>query len=119
VVFAALGWGVAGLGMGLAFSMLSLLVLETASVGEEGVSSAALQLMATLGTAFGAGVGGAVVALADADVGALPLVTALAVVNGVMAVVALGGVIVAARVPRGPGARTGAAIAPAVPLEHP
>ena len=107
LLVAAIGWGVAGLGMGLAFSMLSLLVLETASPGEEGSSSAALQLMFTLGTAFGAGIGGTFVALADA--GALDLVTALAIVNGVMAVIALAGLMVAMRVPRGPSAHNGAA----------
>ena len=61
----AAGWIVAGLGMGLAYSMLTLVVLETATPGEEGFSSAALALMFTLGTAFGAGVGGAMVALAE------------------------------------------------------
>src|SRR5918998_680827 len=42
------GWAVAGLGMGLANSTLSLLVLETAEPGQEGASSAALQQMFTL-----------------------------------------------------------------------
>ncbi len=69
---AAAGWAVAGLGMGLAYSMLALLVLETAATGEEGFSSAGLQLMFTLGTAFGAGAGGAIVALADAGGTAAP-----------------------------------------------
>jgi MFS family permease len=97
---AAIGWAIGGLGMGLAYSMLALLALETAPPGEEGVSSAALQLMFTLGTAFGAGVGGAVVALADA--GTLDLVTALAIVNAGMVVVALLAVAVARRVPARP-----------------
>lgn len=114
---AALGWGVGGLGMGLAYSMLALLLLETSPAGEEGASSAAIQLMFTLGTAFGAGVGGALVALADS--GALALVTALAIVNGVMAVVALAGVAVAARVPSGPAPAVGAASPqPTGVLEH-
>ena len=113
---AALGWGVAGLGMGLAYSMLALLALETSPVGEEGASSAAIQLMFTLGTAFGAGAGGAVVALADA--GALDLVPALAIVNGIMAVVALAGVAVAARVPSGPAPAGAATGHPTGVLEH-
>ena len=103
VFVAAIGWGIAGLGMGLAYSMLALLMLETAAAGEEGVSSAALQLMFTLGTAFGAGIGGAVVAQADA--GRLELPVALAIVNGIMAVVAVAGVLVATRIPRGPTRR--------------
>ena len=63
VLIAPVGWAVAGLGMGLAYSMLALLMLETAGPAEAGFSSAALQLMYTLGTAFGAGIGGAVVAV--------------------------------------------------------
>ena len=97
---AALGWGVAGLGMGLGYSMLALLALETAPPGEEGMSSAALQLMFTLGTALGAGVGGAIVALADA--GTLPLATALAFVNAVMIAAAVAAFLVAFRVPARP-----------------
>lgn len=114
---AALGWGVAGLGMGLAYSMLALLVLETSPAGEEGASSAAIQLMFTLGTAFGAGAGGAVVALADA--GTLDLVVALAIVNAAMAVVALAGVAVSARVPSGPAPLATMAVRPPTGvLEH-
>jgi hypothetical protein len=90
--------------------MVALLVLETAPPGEEGASSAAIQLMFTLGTAFGAGVGGAVVALADA--GTLDLVVALAIVNGIMATVALAGVLVATRVPRGPSVVGGPLVTP-------
>jgi MFS family permease len=107
VLVAAVGWAVAGLGMGLAYSMLALLALETAPPGEEGVSSAALQLMFTLGTAFGAGLGGAVVAAAEG--GAFDLVTALWIVNGGMAAVALLAVVVARRVPDRPSHRPSAA----------
>jgi MFS family permease len=109
VLVAALGWAVSGLGMGLAYSMLALLVLETAPPGEEGVSAAALQLMFTLGTAFGAGVGGAVVALADA--GTIELVSAIAIVDVTMVIVALVAVAVARRVPSRPTQRHAAAAA--------
>ncbi|HEX7224744.1 MAG TPA: MFS transporter [Candidatus Limnocylindria bacterium] len=116
---AAVGWGIAGLGMGLAFSMLSLLVLETATPGEEGISSAGLQLMFTLGTAFGAGIGGAVVALAED--GHLGLSPALGVVNGGMLVVALLGLLIALRVPRRPTAAAATDLSGARPIsfEHP
>ena len=119
LLVAALGWGVAGLGMGLAYSMLALLMLESAPPGEEGISSAALQLMFTLGTAFGAGVGGAVIALADA--GTLALTGALGIVNAMMLVVAVAAVLVAMRVPPRPSPSVGAAdlVPGAVPLEHP
>ena len=36
VLVAAAGWIVAGLGMGLAYSMLALVMLETAEPGQEG-----------------------------------------------------------------------------------
>ncbi|MEO6577435.1 MAG: MFS transporter, partial [Candidatus Limnocylindria bacterium] len=109
VLVAAVGWTVAGLGMGLAFSMLSLLVLETAARGEEGFSSAGLQLMFTLGTAFGAGAGGAIVAVADS--GALTLAEAIGVIDGVMFAVAMFAVLVAVRVPRRPPERAAALMA--------
>jgi MFS family permease len=116
VLVAAVGWAIAGLGMGLAYSMLLLLMLETSAPGEEGFSSAALQLMFTLGTALGAGAGGAIVAMADAGTLALP--TAVGLVDGLMGLVAIAALVVALRVPR---ARV--AHAPrgpiAVPLEHP
>jgi MFS family permease len=104
IALALIGWGVAGLGMGVGYSTLSLLVLETATPGEEGASSAALQLMFTLGTAFGAGIGGAIVALADA--GLVSLVAAVAIVDAIMVAAALAGLLVARRIPaRSPRAR--------------
>ena len=119
VLVAAVGWAVAGLGMGLAYSMLALLMLETATPGEEGFSSSALQLMFTLGTAFGAGIGGAVVALAEA--GALELTPALGIVNGIMFAVAICAVVISLRVPREPAEpQPGRVSVPAgIPLEHP
>jgi predicted MFS family arabinose efflux permease len=104
--------------MGLAYSMLALLMLETSALGEEGFSSAALQLMFTLGTAFGAGVGGAVVALADE--GRLELPPALAVVDVAMLVVAAVAVLVSLRVPRdGAAVRRESPMPQGVLLEHP
>ncbi|HUF06536.1 MAG TPA: MFS transporter [Candidatus Binatia bacterium] len=118
VAIAALGWGVAGLGMGLAYSMLALLMLETATPGEEGFSSAALQLMFTLGTAFGAGVGGAIVALADT--GALGLAPAIGIVNAVMLGAGILAAAISLRVPRAPAVgQPRDSSVPAVPLEHP
>jgi MFS family permease len=121
VLVAGVGWAVAGLGMGLAYSMLVLMVLETAVPGEEGFSSSALQLMFTLGTAIGAGVGGSVVALADA--GTISLASAIGIVDAVMLVMALVAVAVSLRVPRGPSARSTVVEMPAsagvLPLERP
>jgi MFS family permease len=54
-------WGVAGMGMGLAFSTISLVVLETATSGQEGAAAAAFQLANVLGSALGTGGGGAII----------------------------------------------------------
>ena len=89
---AVVAWGVAGLGMGLSYSPLSLVVLAEAPAGAEGTATAALQLCDTLGVALGTGVSGAIVAagaslawtranaltVAFALCGALAVVTALA-----------------------------------------
>src|SRR5205807_3930806 len=55
-------WTVAGLGMGLAYAPLSLMMLHNALPGQEGQASASLNLTDVLGTAIGIGVGGAAVA---------------------------------------------------------
>ena len=55
-------WTVAGLGIGLAYAPLSLLMLRQAPPGQEGQASASLNLTDVLGTAIGIGAGGAAVA---------------------------------------------------------
>ena len=97
IAMAAIGWAIAGLGMGLAYSTLSLLILETAAPGQEGASSAALQLMFTLGTALGAGSGGAFIALSEA--GLYSLQAAIALADGVMVAAAVMVLLLARRVP--------------------
>ncbi len=59
---AVLAWGVGGLGMGVTYSPISLVVLAEAPTGAEGTATAALQLCDTLGVALGTGVAGAIVA---------------------------------------------------------
>ncbi len=61
--------GVAGLGLGLAYSPLALIVLREASGTEQGRASSALSLTDTLGTALGTGITGAAVAAAVRDAG--------------------------------------------------
>jgi len=65
VLLAIAGWGVVGLGMGVAHSTISLTVIEQAPAGAEGSASAAMQLANVLGVALGAGVGGVAVALVE------------------------------------------------------
>jgi MFS family permease len=59
---AIVAWGVGGLGMGLAYSTLSLVVLETASTDQMGSASASMELSSVLGTALGTGLGGVIIA---------------------------------------------------------
>jgi len=90
-------WTVAGLGMGLAYAPLSLMMLRHAPPGREGRASASLNLADVLGTALGIGVGGAAVA---AGAGRnLPLgITAAFAVSAAVGVVAL---VVTRRLPAG------------------
>jgi len=62
VEVALAAWTVAGLGMGLAYAPISLMMLRKAPPGQEGRASASLNLADVLGTAIGIGVGGAAVA---------------------------------------------------------
>jgi MFS family permease len=62
-----IAWGVGGLGMGLAYAPITLLVLRDAPPGREGAMSASLTLFDTLGIAIGTGLAGAVIAGADAS----------------------------------------------------
>ena len=64
VAAAVAAWTVGGAGMGLAYAPITLLMLRQAPPGQEGQSSASLNLADTLGTAIGIGVGGAAVAAA-------------------------------------------------------
>jgi MFS family permease len=55
-------FGVAGLGMGLAYSPLALIVLREAQADSQGSATSALSLTDSLGTALGTGITGAIVA---------------------------------------------------------
>ncbi|MGH2551304.1 MAG: MFS transporter [Thermomicrobiales bacterium] len=68
VVVSPLSWAVAGLGMGFAYSGVSLTVFQTATAGREGAATSSMQLASILGTAMGAGIGGAWIAgLSEGD----------------------------------------------------
>ena len=59
---AFVAWSAAGLGMGLSYAPISLMMLRAAPSGREGWASASLNLADVLGIALGVGVGGAAVA---------------------------------------------------------
>ena len=63
VALAILSWSLTGLGMGLSYSVISLVVLREAPTGEQGTLTSSMQLADVLGTALGAGLGGALVAV--------------------------------------------------------
>ena len=61
-------WGIAGCGIGLAYSALSLAMLQNAAQGHEGRASSALQIVSQLGTALGAGIGGVIIGSGESGI---------------------------------------------------
>ena len=105
VLVVPLAWGVGGLGIGLAYSTIQLVILESAPLGQEGTATSAMQLANTAGIALGTGVGGALIAAFST--GDEASATSLAVQIGVMAAVIGLAFVVAGRLPAGrrePGA---------------
>jgi MFS family permease len=97
---AYIGWGIVGLGMGIAFATIPLAAMRVSGAGEEGEELSAVLLMDMLGVAVGAGLGGAAVALSDA-LGA-PLRTGIAGAFALALVAALVLVAITPRIPSGP-----------------
>ncbi len=89
----------AGLAMGPAYATISVTTLAQAAPGAEGRASSALQLTDVLGVALGAGLAGAVVAAGDSA--GVDLRWSLVAVFGLAVALALGGVLVAGRLPLG------------------
>src|SRR5262249_51307289 len=63
VLFGPVVWCVGGFGIGLAYSSLSLTVLDCSPAGQEGTATSAMQLAGALGSAFATGVGGVLINL--------------------------------------------------------
>jgi len=100
IVIFPVAWIVAGLGMGLGYQGVALIVLNDGAVDEDdtgpaGAIVAARQVFDTLGTATGTGVAGAIVAIATATHHTTKV--GLSVSFTVMIAVALAGFVVAAR----------------------
>jgi predicted MFS family arabinose efflux permease len=64
---ALVAWCVGGYGIGLAYPSFSLAVLSRAQPGAEGSTSSSLKLMEALGSAFGAGLAGAIVSAGESE----------------------------------------------------
>lgn len=115
VVAGIVAWTIAGLGMGLAYSTLSLVVLETAPSGQEGAAAASLQIASVLGSGIGTGVGGALVGSLGAAQNLMR--PALTIQFLAMVGVLIVGLVAARRLPKGPPAV--AAPAPASSVAEP
>ena len=92
LIVSVLGWGAAGLGMGLVYPTLSVLMLELSPAGEQGANSAALQIADALFAAVVLAVSGAVFA-ALIGLGAQVFVATTAIAGGF----AVLGVVIAGR----------------------
>ena len=90
-------WALAGAGVGLAYAPLAVTVLGLAQPGREGAASSSLQLTDTLGVSLGTGIGGAFVALGDAQ--GWEVRSALEAAFAVTLTVALAGIFAARRLP--------------------
>ncbi|HVM96048.1 MAG TPA: MFS transporter, partial [Candidatus Acidoferrales bacterium] len=95
VALAALTWGISGLGIGIAYSTITLVVLAAAPAGSEGTASAAMQLANVLGVALGTGFGGAILSAATSRTLGIASIDAIAVLAAGF------GILTAARLPGG------------------
>jgi MFS family permease len=99
---AYVGWGVVGVGMGIAFATIPLAAMRVSGAGEEGEELSSVLLMDMLGVATGAGLGGAAIAASDA-LGA-PLRTGIAGAFALAIVAAAALIAITPRIPSGPAA---------------
>jgi hypothetical protein len=94
---AYVAWSAAGLGMGLSYSPISLMMLRGAPAGREGWASSSLNLADVLGTALGVGAGGAAVATVSRGSG--PIAVGVVVAFAVAAAAAVVALFVVRRLP--------------------
>jgi len=104
---AFVAWSAAGLGMGLSYAPISLMMLRAAPPGREGWASASLNLADVLGIALGVGIGGAAVAAFSR--GVRPVAAGVVLAFAVAALAAVIGLVIARRLP---GSLTTVAVAP-------
>ena len=98
VIWAVPTFAIAGLGMGLGYAPLSLIVLREAAPGTQGTASSALSLSDTLGTAMGTGVSGAIIAAGLRTTGSSQM--GLAIAFTVAVAVGIGGFFLTRRLRR-------------------
>jgi MFS family permease len=84
------GWGVAGLGMGMMYPILSTLTLELSPVKAQGANSSALQLADAMAASSVLALGGALLARPGAAIGRETYLTCFAAAAGLAVIGALG-----------------------------
>jgi MFS family permease len=94
---AFVAWSAAGLGMGLSYAPISLMMLRAAPRGREGWASASLNLADVLGIALGVGAGGAAVAAVSR--GSRPIAGGVLIAFVVAALAAVLALVIAGRLP--------------------
>jgi MFS family permease len=102
VPMAAVGWALGGLGMGLSFATLSVVILSGAPEGQTGYASASVHLADTLGIAAGTGIAGAIVSAGESAGWANT--TSVGIVFAAMVAIGLLGSVLSLRMPRRPPA---------------
>ena len=90
-------WTVAGLGMGMSYSPITLAMMKSAPPGGEGWASASLNLADVLGSAMGIGIGGALISAA-VTLG-WSLAVGLAAAFALTAVAAVVGLLISGKLP--------------------
>jgi MFS family permease len=99
IIVPYIGWGLAGLGMGVAFPTIPLAAMSQASGGAEAGQLSSILLTDTLGAGIGTGLGGACIAIADSSGSQLRVGIAGAFAIGFAAALAL--IAIARRLPAG------------------
>lgn len=94
---AFVAWSAAGLGMGLSYVPISLMMLRAAPSGREGWASASLNLADVLGIALGVGVGGAAVAAVSR--GTRPIAGGVVIAFAAAALAAVTALVITRRLP--------------------
>ena len=94
---AFVAWSAAGLGMGLSYAPISLMMLRAAPPGREGWASASLNLADVLGIALGVGIGGAAVAAVSR--GSRAIAGGVVIAFAMAALAAMAALLLAGRLP--------------------
>ena len=112
-LFGVLTFGVAGLGMGLSYSPLALIVLRESTPETQGSATSSLSLTDSLGTAIGTGLTGAMVAASVRATG--ESATGLAAGFAIAVAIGLGGLLLTARLKPRTASNAALALSPASP----